>query len=129
MNRQEKKAIRLEISHILDKGCKPCHKVEKNSYRTHPYCHEKCPMGKRLLELSGKLESRGENIIVQPKAGRPKGNKAKHWTDEEVFYLINHFYILTIEELAKKLNRTETSIEGKVSHLRKQGKWVPENVR
>ena len=47
------------------------------------------------------------------------------WTEEEINYLINNYEILTIEQISKKINKSEKSVQTKLGILKKyqfQGK-------
>ena len=43
------------------------------------------------------------------------------WTTEQLDFLRRHYNVMPIEELAKKLERTEDSVVSKVYYLRKRG--------
>jgi len=43
------------------------------------------------------------------------------WTTEQLDYLKRHYNVMPIDELAKKLQRTEDSIVSKVYYLRRRG--------
>lgn len=45
------------------------------------------------------------------------------WTTEELDFLKRHYNVMPIEELARKLERSEDSIVSKVYYLRKRG-WT-----
>jgi len=45
------------------------------------------------------------------------------WTQEEMDFLKRHYNVMPMEELCRKLNRTEDSIVSKVYYLRKRG-WT-----
>ena len=45
------------------------------------------------------------------------------WTQEEMDFLKRHCNVMPIEELCRKLDRTEDSIVSKVYYLRKRG-WT-----
>tara|TARA_S200002703_G_C3783004_1_gene241332 strand:- start:596 stop:766 length:171 start_codon:yes stop_codon:yes gene_type:complete len=46
-----------------------------------------------------------------------------NWTTEEKDFLKRHYGSMPIEELAKKLDKSETAIYSKVYYLRKRG-WT-----
>jgi len=43
------------------------------------------------------------------------------WTTEQLDFLRRHYNVMPIEELAKKLERSEASVVSKVYYLRKRG--------
>ena len=45
------------------------------------------------------------------------------WTQEEMDFLKRHYNVMPMEELCRKLDRTEDSIVSKVYYLRKRG-WT-----
>ncbi|MED4990119.1 zinc-finger domain-containing protein [Parageobacillus toebii] len=113
MTREEKKQIRLRIIKLLDTNCSSC--KERSERRDSP-CLTDCPIGKRMRQLSSMLEEDHINVSVTEETKR-KGK----WTNEEEFYLWHHRHILTIDQLAEKLNRDEQSVYNKLCRLKKKG--------
>jgi hypothetical protein len=113
VTREEKKQIRLRIIKLLDTNCSSC--KERSERRDSP-CLTDCPIGKRMRQLSSMLEEDHINVSVTEKTKR-KGK----WTNEEEFYLWHHRHILTIDQLAEKLNRDEQSVYNKLCRLKKKG--------
>jgi hypothetical protein len=113
VTREEKKRIRLKITKLLDTHCSSC---KERSERSNSLCLTDCPIGKQMRQLSSMLEEDHINVSVTEETKR-KGK----WTNEEEFYLWHHRHILTIDQLAEKLNRDEQSVYKKLWHLKKKG--------
>ncbi|OAT71299.1 zinc-finger domain-containing protein [Parageobacillus thermoglucosidasius] len=113
MTKEEKKQIRLQIIKLLDTHCSSC--KERNE-RKNSLCLTDCPIGKQMRELSSMLEK--ESITVSE---MEKTKKKGKWTNEEEFYLWHHQHILTIDQLAEKLDRDKKSIYNKLWQLKKRG--------
>jgi hypothetical protein len=111
VTREEKKQIRLQITKLLDTHCSSC--KERNESR-NSLCLTACPIGKQMRQLSSMLE---QDHISEIEETKRKGK----WTNEEEFYLWHHQYILTIDQLAEKLNRDKKSIYNKLWQLKKKG--------
>jgi hypothetical protein len=111
VTRKEKKQIRLQITKLLDTHCSSC--KERNE-RRNSLCLTACPIGKQMRQLSSMLE--------QDRISKIEGTKRTgRWTDEEELYLWHHQHILTIDQLAEKLNRDKKSIYNKLWRLKKKG--------
>ncbi|MFC3883784.1 hypothetical protein ACFOU2_09830 [Bacillus songklensis] len=132
MNRQERKAVRLEIISILDKECKSCSKARKFSRSNNPYCYTKCQVGQRLLELSRSLKRQEEVVKVESEAKRPVGGQEggvnRRWTDKEVRFLIENKGRMSLAKMASKLKRSPKSVGGKIYALQQKGMLVNKNV-
>jgi predicted Rossmann fold nucleotide-binding protein DprA/Smf involved in DNA uptake len=113
VTREEKKQIRLKITKLLDTHCSSC---KERSERSDSLCLTDCPIGKQMRQLSSMLEEDHINVSATEETKR-KGK----WTNEEEFYLWHHRHILTIDQLAEKLNRDEQSVYNKLCRLKKKG--------
>jgi hypothetical protein len=111
VTREEKKQIRLRIIKLLDTHCSSC--KERNE-RRDSLCLTDCLIGKQMRQLSSMLE---QDHISEIEETKRKGK----WSNEEEFYLWHHRYILTIDQLAEKLNRDEQSVYNKLHRLKKKG--------
>jgi hypothetical protein len=108
VTRKEKKQIRLQIINLLDTHCSSC--KERNE-RRNSKCLTDCPIGKQMRHLSSMLEQNSAH-------GELKTGK---FTTEEEFYLWHHRDILTLDELAERLNRDKQSVYFKLWQLKKKG--------
>ena len=52
----------------------------------------------------------------------------KRWQENEVEFLKNNYYYMSIKELAKKLGRTKDGTEAQVQILKLTKESIPENV-
>jgi hypothetical protein len=128
VNRIEKRLIRKEITSRLDLHCRNCKLVKANQSKD-PYCNAKCPIGLQLQELALKLVTDADEVkdqvINQEKPKRiadPPLNRGR-WSDEEVFYLINHLRHFSIEHIAERLQRSVASVYNK-AHVYKKANRV-----
>jgi Zinc-finger len=114
MNRREKKHIRLQISQLLDTHCALCD--ERNDGKDSK-CLTTCPIGKRMQALSSQLEQ--HETHTNPNVEPP--SKKGRWTAEEELYLWNHRQILSISQLAARLERDRNAVYLKLRQLIKKG--------
>jgi predicted Rossmann fold nucleotide-binding protein DprA/Smf involved in DNA uptake len=110
LTRKEKRRIRLQITNLLDTHCASCN---ERLERKNSICISSCPIGQQMQQLSSMLEQ--EQVVVEET--KKKGN----WTKEEEFYLWNHRYILTLDQLAERLDRDVKSVYNKLYKLKKKG--------
>jgi predicted Rossmann fold nucleotide-binding protein DprA/Smf involved in DNA uptake len=110
VTRKEKKQIRLQITRLLDTHCSSCGERNESS---SSLCLTTCPIGKQMRRLSSMLEKNSFSPEVFKKKGK--------FTAEEEFYLWYHQHILTIDQLAEKLNRDKQSVYKKLLQLKKKG--------
>lgn len=112
MDRAQKRAIRKEIISILDSKCSSCPVEDKTNV-----CNSSCEVGERLRKLSSQLlndeNANGHNRSNSHKKGR--------WTEDEVYYLINHWKIVTFKTLCERLNRSPNQVHPKLQRLIKKG--------
>ncbi|WP_199425793.1 HTH domain-containing protein [Thermaerobacillus caldiproteolyticus] len=104
-----KRAIRLQLTLLLDQ-CDGC-EYQKRAESSVQIC-SKCPLGKQIQRLGKMLD--GEEVHID-------GTKRRHWTEEEDFYLINHYGILPMERLAERLGRSRDTVRARIYALRKKG--------
>lgn len=124
MNRKEKRLVREKIISTLDSHCCNC-KHEKAYYTKDPYCYEECPIGLKLQQLAAKLITDAEDVtannpikITKHRIADPQ-LKCGKWSDEEELYLFNHLNHYSIEHLAERLQRSVSSVYGKVHRYQK----------
>jgi hypothetical protein len=110
VTKNEKKQIRLQIIRLLDTHCSSC---GERSESKNSLCLTDCPIGKQMQNLSSMLEQKSTAVEEVKKKGK--------WTFEEELYLWNHRNILSIDQLAERLNRDEQSIYSKLWYLKKKG--------
>jgi predicted Rossmann fold nucleotide-binding protein DprA/Smf involved in DNA uptake len=110
VTRKEKKQIRLQITRLLDTHCSSC---SERSERKDSLCLTNCPVGKQMRHLSSMLE---QNSLFT-EAVKKKGK----FTAEEEFYLWHHRDVLTLDELAERLNRDKQSVYKKLLQLKRTG--------
>jgi hypothetical protein len=108
VTRKEKKQIRLQITRLLDTHCSSCGERNESS---NSLCLTTCPIGKQMRRLSSMLEQ--DSVHGELKKGK--------FTAEEEFYLWHHRDILTLDELAERLNRDKQSVYFKLWQLKKKG--------
>ena len=101
MTREEKKRLRMQIIRLLDE-CDSCeYKTKLGASVT--VCRG-CPIGKRLTELSGRLEK-----------------DARLWDEEEERFLVENYDKMTYQNIANRLGRTRKAIKAKVEKMRRAG--------
>lgn len=106
MTREEKRKIRLQIINLLDR-CEGCRYKTKLGSSVEE-C-KKCPIGKKLNELSLMLEN------------KKKRTNAKPWREEEEKYLSENHGKMKYKNIAQKLGRTPKAIKAKVNKMRQAG--------
>ncbi|GCD83699.1 MULTISPECIES: zinc-finger domain-containing protein [Parageobacillus] len=118
MNKHEKKRIRLQISDLLDRYCRVCR--ERMQYRDS-VCLTVCPVSQEMQRLAAMLEDppNDSKPAETPQNATPR-RKGK-WTAEEVFYLWHHRRVLTIDQLADRLNREPDAVFEKLRQLVRKG--------
>lgn len=112
MTREEKKRLRMQIIRLLDE-CDGCRYKTKLGASVEE-C-KKCPIGKKLNELSSMLEN------------KKKRTDAKPWREEEEKYLSENHGKMKYKNIAQKLGRTPKAIKAKVNKMRQAGLIPKEN--
>lgn len=108
MTKTEKQRIRLKIAKILDTHCRQCKYFSMPNFRMSP-CRQ-CPYGKRMQELSRPLWGEDREADLRGKTGR--------WTEDEDFYLLNHYGIQPIETLSARTGRSIQAIRKRLETLK-----------
>lgn len=106
MTREEKKRLRMQIIQLLDE-CDGCRYKTKLGASVEE-C-KKCPIGKKLNELSSMLEN------------KKKRTDAKLWREEEERFLAENHSKMKYKNIAQKLGRTPKAIKAKVNKMRQAG--------
>ena len=106
MTREEKKRLRMQIIRLLDE-CDGCRYKTKLGSSVEE-C-KKCPIGKKLNELSSMLEN------------KKRRTDAKPWREEEEKYLSENHGKMKYKNIAQKLGRTPKAIKAKVKKMRQAG--------
>lgn len=118
LNKHEKRHIRLQICELLDSHCRTC--PERIKYRS-TICIAVCPVSQEMRRLAAMLEESDQPSDpvqeIEPRQPRRKGK----WSAEEVFYLWHHRNVLTIDELANRLNRAPKAVYEKLKQLVQKG--------
>jgi hypothetical protein len=114
MDRQQKKAIHLRITQLLDSHCKGCE--FRSIYNSHLHCNTNCSIGKELAACSSRLLDKS---AINEYAEEYDSLQSGLWTKEEEFYLINHANLFKIEHLAQRLNRTHGAVYNKIRRFEK----------
>ncbi|TCJ04880.1 zinc-finger domain-containing protein [Cytobacillus praedii] len=111
MSREIKRKIRIQIHELIESECMDCQ--YRRGYENAHFCVNECPVGKELKSLSESLEGKNKESSDQLL------NKGR-WTEEEVFYLLNHLDLFKIPHLASKLNRPPGAVHSKAASLKKR---------
>lgn len=120
INREEKRGIRKRINDIMETECKGC-QFEKG-YTNNRICREVCPIGTKIQHLSNHLlNDSSPNLIDPEKLAEPDPSQRRPWTDDEDYYLMNHIKHFNAVHIAKKLNRTPSSIRTRLQILKVKG--------
>ena len=107
MTREEKKRLRMQIIQLLDE-CDTCeYKTKLGASVT--VCRG-CRIGKRLTELSGRLEK-----------------DARLWDEQEERFLVENYDKMTYQNIACRLGRTQKAVKAKVEKMRRAGLIPKEN--
>ncbi|WLR52441.1 zinc-finger domain-containing protein [Bacillus tianshenii] len=117
-----RKAIRLLDTNCIACGIKAQNKELLGQHRAERYCREVCKVGIRLAELGQLIGSEDFQKCAVNQPGINNGS----YTVEETFYLKGHLHLIgdgkrySYEHIAKKLNRSPSSIYGKCEKLHRQ---------
>jgi len=122
LDKHEKRHIRLQICELLDSHCRTC--PERIKYRS-TVCLQVCPVSQEMRQLAALLEGdspadpQPREPVVEQAQNTPK--RKGRWSAEEVFYLWHHRKVLTIDELANRLNREPKAVYEKLKQLLQKG--------
>ncbi|MGG3808757.1 hypothetical protein [Geobacillus thermodenitrificans] len=108
MTKSEKRRIRMQVLEILDKYCQQCPYGHKNESYV-PLCRQ-CPHGQRMQELARPLWSNNGEASACGKTGK--------WTEEEDFYILNHYGVQPIEVLSARTGRSIQAIRKRLETLK-----------
>ncbi|MGC4378295.1 hypothetical protein WD019_15405 [Fictibacillus sp. Mic-4] len=98
MTREEKRAIRLQICRLLDEE------------RRNPFVNN----SQKIEALRKKLENNKIEFTSTV------GIKTGKWTQEEIFYLMNHAGKVDFQRIADKLCRTKAAVTSKYHEMKKR---------
>ncbi|KJE28456.1 hypothetical protein LG52_2648 [Geobacillus kaustophilus] len=119
LDKHEKRHIRLQICELLDGYCRTC--PDRMKYRS-TVCLTVCPISQEMRRLAAILEN--DSPTSEPDQGHAQNTLPKRkgrWTAEEVFYLWHHRKVLTIDQLANRLNREPKAVWEKLKQLVQKG--------
>jgi hypothetical protein len=111
VSREKKRKIRIQIHELIESECMDCQ--YRRGYENAHFCIKECPVGKKLKSLSDSLEGKTTETSDQVL------NKGR-WSEEEVFYLLNHLEHFKIPHLASKLNRPPGAVHSKAASLKRR---------
>lgn len=127
----DRKELVSQLAAYEENYCKKCTALTGKNLSNQPtmklkICTEQCPIGQQIRDIGRKLER------VQPEPEEPKKPKVSSrskfrrnrnpWTENEEFYLINHFNVLGKKRVAEKLRRSEKAVYDKYRRLMEEEK-------
>ncbi len=114
MERKDKRRIRGEIGRMLDIECKGCRFKRRPEHAD--YCSNTCPVGIYMQELMSQLCLDDAPVIKEEREETRPLNSGT-WSEDEVFYLVNHVPYFPVKHLAKRLNRAHQTVYLKIRYL------------